>query len=1487
MAVIVLLPLLGYGVLRSSRVQTYLGQRIAAYLSRQLETKVSVGGVDVTFFLNFVLEDVLVEDQREEQMIFSKRMVLDISKISFRKRFLSISKLSLDQTFLGLSRYSGEEDFNFRFLIDYFSEDEPDPDKKRWSVVCRSLEFSNSAFSFRDFDRLPQEYAFDPGHFALGDFALVMNDILLLKDTLSFELDRLAFKEAKGFELQYLSGSFLVNPRHADINNLIIRTPGSDLQLQANFDYEGYEAFEHSFEDVNLEITLEESRLNLADVGFFLPQAYGIEGPVRLSGNFRGTPANLRGSELSFFYGFNTALRGNFHLMGLPNLQETFFNLSLESLRTSVTDLRNFRLPMNSANDFLQVPDNLSNLGRISFSGRFTGFINDMVAFGQLQTDIGRISSDILVRVNERTGLATYKGQVETRDFDLGKFFEAEDRLGTVSLKAQVEGRGITLETVDMTISGQIESIEMMSYKFENLDISGNFSNKKFNGSLLVDDPNVFLDFQGVIDFEESTPVFDFNARFEQANLTRLNFYQRDSIAESVVSGLLSINARASGLNDMVGRATLDNLLYEERPLDGSESVHYESGQIQLVNSIEHDDSKLVRFRSDFADIDLAGWFRFDRLGQSVRSLVEVYVPAFFNHLPPNGTHENFLQNTTFEIRFKETETLSDLFFPFIRLAPGSVLKGKFGNDFGQLELDGWSGQLVLAGNRFVDWKLEGQDEQGAFQLAMESRSVLISDSIFIDRFRLGTELRNDSMHYLLEWRNFDTITQNHAHIEGLARVFDRRHSVIEFLPSYAMINDSLWRIDPGNQIIIDSARVEVKTFLISKNEEYVLVDGVLSASAEDELRIEFNEFNVANVSHLLRARNLNFDGLISGQLALGALTNSPRIEADLYVRSFAFNFDHLGDLHVISNWDSQQKAIKVDLEVIYYGNVGTNKPLSAKGLIYTERKDSNFDLDITAENLKMSIWSRYLESFSSNFRGQASGRLRLEGPFSNPELSGRLRLARAGFRINFLNTSYTFADELVIEKDHFSFENIIINDTLGNIGLASGRISHETFKNWGLDIWLRPERLALLNTTAGQNDVMFYGRAFGTGQARIHGPVENIVMDITGRTNRGTQIFLPLDYTDDVTESNFITFVTRDTTRAVVPVQIPETSNLTLNFDLEVTPDAEIQLIFDSQIGDIIRGRGTGNIKMEIPASGNFAMYGDYTIEEGDYLFTLRNIINKRFRIEQGGTIRWTGDPLNADIDLRAVYRLRTALHDLVMDMDTSDVYRRRVPVETILILRDKLFNPTITFDIGIPGGDEGTRELLERLITTEQEMNRQVFSLLVLNRFMPTALDQYNTALGYGVGSTSSELLSNQLSNWLSQISSDFDIGINYRPGDEISSQELEVALSTQLFNDRVILDGNVGVAGQNPAAGSQRTSSIIGDVNVEVKITPEGKFRIKAFNRSNTFDIVNANSPYTQGIGIFYRKEFDNLSELWRRSRRIENNPELEEVVPVEDL
>jgi len=543
---------------------------------------------------------------------------------------------------------------------------------------------------------------------------------------------------------------------------------------------------------------------------------------------------------------------------------------------------------------------------------------------------------------------------------------------------------------------------------------------------------------------------------------------------------------------------------------------------------------------------------------------------------------------------------------------------------------------------------------------------------------------------------------------------------------------------------------------------------------------------------------------------------------------------------------------------------------LVASGLFYPDRKDKNFDFDIGIENLKIAFLSRYLKGFTTDFRGLASGKLRFEGSPQKPELSGNVKLSKTIFRVDYLNTVYQFTHDVKIQKNLFSFENIEVSDSLGRKAFASGKILHNYFYNFAIDISLRPNNFSVLNTDFRHNE-LFYGKVLASGVARIHGPVDDIIMDISAKVEKGSQLSLPLSSRGVISETAFITFVKRDTLGQKIPVTTPmkdEYMGLVLNFDLEVTPEAEMQLIFDSKIGDVIRGRGSGNLKMELNRQGEFNIYGDYVIEDGDYLFTLQNVINKRFRVEKGGLIRWTGNPYDADMDIKAVYRLRTPLYDLVSHVDTSDAYKRRIPVDCVLGLSGKLFNPNVSFDIFLPASDEGTREMVDRLINTDQEMNRQIFSLLILNRFMSSSPLQYNTAFASGFGSTSGDFLSNQISNWLSQISSEVEIGVNIRPGDEVTSSELELAMSTHFWDDRITVDGNVGTSGNNPYAG-QRASSIVGDVNVEVKITE--KLRVKAFNRSNTYDLLNPTSPYTQGIGLFYRREFDKFSDLLRRKKK----------------
>ncbi|MFQ5335513.1 MAG: translocation/assembly module TamB domain-containing protein, partial [Flavobacteriales bacterium] len=296
----------------------------------------------------------------------------------------------------------------------------------------------------------------------------------------------------------------------------------------------------------------------------------------------------------------------------------------------------------------------------------------------------------------------------------------------------------------------------------------------------------------------------------------------------------------------------------------------------------------------------------------------------------------------------------------------------------------------------------------------------------------------------------------------------------------------------------------------------------------------------------------------------------------------------------------------------------------------------------------------------------------------------------------------------------------------------------------------------------------------------------------------------------------------------------------------------------------DILKARGRGNIEMKITTLGDFNILGQYEIEDGDYLFTLQNIINKKFLLEKGGSITWNGDPYNATLDITALYKLKAPLYDILQDSS----YKKRVPVDCRLKMTGKLASPSIAFDIDLPKSDEKIQSDVASAIGTQEEMNKQVFTLLMLNRFKsPGGATSSANRVGIG-SSTTSELLSNQLTNWLSQISNDFDIGVDYRPGDEISSQELDVALSTQLFNDRMILEGNIGMSDNNNT-GVSGNNSVAGDFSLEYKITDDGKLRAKVYNESNDQNIMNTNTAkYTQGAGISYREEFDTFGEFLRK-------------------
>jgi hypothetical protein len=685
----------------------------------------------------------------------------------------------------------------------------------------------------------------------------------------------------------------------------------------------------------------------------------------------------------------------------------------------------------------------------------------------------------------------------------------------------------------------------------------------------------------------------------------------------------------------------------------------------------------------------------------------------------------------------------------------------------------------------------------------------------------------------------------------------------LQLLPSLILISDTLWQVNEENSIVVDSGKVVFRNLSFIHGMEFVRLDGPISSNSSDELDIILDNFQLRNINPFIENDGVRLQGSAKGIISVSNLFSKPFFKSNIQLAEVTINEDLVGDASIVSKWDAENQRILLDAQILANGV----PKLKLNGYYIPSKKENNMRINASMNNVQISFFKPYVTDLFSDMSGLLDGQILLTGSLFKPVAEGTINLKRTAVTVDILNTRYFLSHEFEVKNNLIQASNIVVTDENAHTGKLDIKIKHDYFDDFQFDIQLKANNLMALNTTAANSD-LFYGKAFATGTFKATGPLDNIVMNISAKTEKGTVFYLPLSGTSDVSQQDFITFVSKDSSNSSIKEKrrVPESKGYELYFNLEVTPDAEALLLFDPKVGDMIKGNGNANLRMEVTEAGEFNMYGDYIINNGDYLFTLQNVINKKFVVQKGGLISFKGDPYDADIDLKAIYKVRTSLYNLVKNIDSSASVKQTIDVDAIMNLSDKLMKPTIYFDIRLPNSDEATRNLLRSQIMNDDDLNRQIFALVMFRSFWPNQGGANETTSLGGVGSNASELVSSQLGNMLSQLSDDVNIGVNYSQGGADARDQVSVNMSTQMFNDRVSIDGNVGTSSNTSTTGN--TSNMVGEFNIEIKVTEDGAVRIKVFNRSNQYLLVTNDVPYTQGVGLFYRKESDNFGDIFKR-------------------
>lgn len=1445
---LLLLAVVLYFLIKTPRFQTWATQKISHYFEKELNTVIKIEGVDIEFPLEMVLKEVYIEDLEKHELLHIKSLKISDFDQDEDKN-IHFGNLALHEPHFFLDVHRDSTQSNMQFIIDYFKKLKKPNSTYSPIITCDNLMIENGIFRYNNFnkqDTLDDDLV-NVNHLYVNKFYVNANSIFIHKDSLNVNIEHISLEEKSGFAVTTIGGHFVMNNKEMTLKKANIKTINSELNGELKLKYKEFKDFKRYIDKVKMIFNLEESTIASEDIAYFSKSLKGLNKKIITSGLITGKVKNIKGKNLNLVIDNGTFFKGNIEMNGLPKIEETFITLNIKNLKTSKTALEKIPLPPFISGKKIKLPDNVATLGPITFKGNFTGFINDFVTYGTLYTNLGSIKSDLSLKEGKAGYL--YNGNITSYDFNIGEFYNIP-KLGSVSSSLSINGNGLQLQDVDAKLQGEIQSFTYNNYTYQNIHIDGDMKQSFFDGKLNIQDENLSMDFEGKVDMTKKIPEFSFVADVQNIDFVDLNFVQFEEYAS--LSAVITSNAKGNNLENLVGEILMEDVSYcvidKELNID----------TLRLFSEKENG-VRLMKLSSSLVSGTLKGKYDFQNIQESMKLILADLVPSYNYEI----TKKHIQQNFTISLDIHKFDLIQDFFAQKIGISPNTKLNMAVNEEKHDFSLIMTADSLNLYGVAILGVTLDTRRQDSAIYFTLMNDDIIPYDKVHFKEFSFDGRTEKDTLFTALEWNTLD----DHHRGEMAGRYIIRGLKNIDYFfeRSFISVYDDVWRFNEKASIIIDSTEIKVNNFSLNHLEENLEIKGMISKDPNQSLDIVFNNIALENINPFFNKSKLKIFGKLDGTASLKDAYNKKLLLTDLEAFAFKLNNYLIGDLSVNSIWDNKNKRIISNGKLLENGK----SPISFDGFYTPRDKNSPINVNVDITHLELAFLNELIPSVVSHIDGSVSGQVKIKGKPQQPLLNGNLNFEETKIHVDYLNTTYSLKDQVGVYPDMFRLDNTQVLDEDGNVGYLVGTILHDNFHEWNFDLFLdvtdnqnrengiKERGFLCLNTKEFDNS-LYYGKAYGSGYVGVSGDVENLEFDINLKSEKGTKIALPLGESQDISFGNFVTFIDREK-EAKLEEKI-DLKGISLKFDLEITPEAEFEIIFDEAIGDVISGTGQGNVNMLIDTRGKFEMFGQVELLQGDYLFTLQNLIAKDFKVIPGGTIQWFGDPLGANIDLQTIYKVSAPLYDLLGGINES--HKSRTQVDLIMNLEGNLMTPDIGFDIQLPNVDEFTKNQIRAALNSEDEINRQAFGLIAMRRFFPSQ----EISMEGAVQNNGYEFFSNQLSNWLSQISDDFDLGFNYSPGDEISNQEIALALSTQLFNDKLTLSGNFGVSNGNEL--NQNASSLIGDLRIEYKLGEDGQIRLVVYNKSNDFEFTSTNqNASTQGVGILYQEEFDSMDEFFK--------------------
>lgn len=1531
--------LLVFFLLRIPSVQNWAAARTTAWLSSTLETEVRVGDVSIDLLDHLIFRDLYIADRSNDTLVYAGKVEVNIGTINPFTSYVKLRSIGLYDTKVYLHRTLPDSTYNFDFITRAFAgggsdttttrsgssrslnvklnridlEDvrfimQDDPAASRMDLAVGDVEILVNTLELKDhiialekidisdtrfaltklFDTIPSSSpeSWDTVHIALGDWTmeatqvalencrfsylnvndttpnaginfndldirdinLAISDLLYMGDTIVQRIDHLSLTEKSGFRLDTLYANVLFSPYEATLTGMLLKTPDTRITDAFSMTYTTLNDFDRFESDVRMDANFDQAEVAGKDIAYFAPVLAQYDADLQLNGRIYGSLDNLKGRDIDAMLNETAGLHGTLNIKGLPNISETFVDLELEPLFVNTYGLEKIIGPG-------KIPQNLLALGTVNYTGRVTGFAYDLVTFGNLNSDQGNIYTDVHFQYTPETRTSAFSGDFNTTALNLGAIAAEEGLFGRLSMAAKIDGSVDDAGNANVDMQSVISAVEFNGYNYTNIVLDGNLESDYFRGNFVIDDPNIDLTFNGIIDMQDSIPAYDFKAQVKRANLQQLQLYD----LPVVFSANASINAEGTNIDNMTGNIRFGDLIVIR------DKFIYRLDTM-TINAIERDSNKIVLITSNLIDLKMGGDFSFSALPGAIRNMVSYYTSGnIVEGLAP--------QQAEYTISIKNADRLAAIFYPDIQVVRNLTVSGSFNSGDYAFNTRVRADQFNYLNFTLDTVLVEARTYNNSLQYFTRINSTRIGSNVELPVIRSEGNFAHNQLHY--NFKAGRDIDSNRVNLNGEVAFIDSS-MLFNILPSEIYFQGEQWDILPNNSLKYATGHIIADNFTLSSGDKMISLSSSADATYSTVLKLIVRNIPIGELAEQYVLPGEEISGTLDASYTIGDALSDPSFIGGVEIKALTLNKVLLGNLKVNTSLIKPSNKLKFNSTL-----VGDNG-FTTDGLFVFGKGDDEDSLRLKAEfrRTKLMVVEPFLRGILSEMTGDIYGSLQINGPVSAVQMEGDLQVKSGGMTVDYMGTHYAFERiDVDITRNKVIVPSTTLTDKLNNKATLKGELSYSNFDNWDFrELRITSDHMVLMETNARQNPD-FYGYAISAVDCNITGKLDALTIGVEATPHTGTVVNLPTYGSGNVKKHDFIRFVNRQ----LVPdsVQAVEALNLSIvNVDLKLnaTPEAQIKLLINSEGTEYLSGRGFGALNITANSLGKVEMTGIYRITEGLYDFSFQGLFQRPFTVIPGSTIEFSGSPYKAVLDLTAEYYVP----DIPINTLTGTDTKEKSDVNVLINIDGILEAPEISFDLDIPQGtaqnNNDFQRRLQEVKADKNELNKQVFGLLITKSFLPQDLTTFN-AVGSTASTTMNDFVASQLTTYFQNVLNDFlkdteiDIGIDniqsgsYNYTDE-QGKQFDVAMKREI-NDNLII--KVGTTYYDFASGAQSAASnLAGDFEVEYLVTTDGRIRVKAF-RVSEYDAIIAKNDILTGVGVYYTKDFNTLKELFSRVKR----------------